>query len=80
MTDAELTPSQDSAVDHPSHYNFGRYEVIDVIADWKLDFDLGSAVKYIARAGRKDSRREIEDLRKAVTVIQHKIKVLEDAQ
>jgi hypothetical protein len=57
------TPVPAEAIDHPSHYTFGRYEVIDVIEDWQLGFHLGNAVKYIARAGRKGDA--LEDLRKA---------------
>ena len=63
-----------SNVDHPKHYNFGAsYEVIDVIEDWQLNFNLGNAVKYIARAGRKDPSKEIEDLSKAVWYVQREI-------
>lgn len=51
------------AVHHPSHYNMGQYEVIDVIEDWKLSFNLGNAVKYIARAEHKNAPQE--DLKKA---------------
>ena len=52
-------------VNHPSHYAEGRrYEPIDVIEDWELDFHLGNAVKYISRAGRKGDARE--DIEKAV--------------
>ena len=36
-------------VDHPSHYNYGNYETIDVIEDWNLDFNCGNAIKYISR-------------------------------
>jgi len=54
-----------SSIDHPSHYNRGKFEVIDVIEDWDLGFHLGNAVKYIARAGSKDPAKEIEDLKKA---------------
>ena len=50
-------------VNHPPHYNTGGIEVIDAIEAWELDFHLGNAVKYIARAGRKGD--ELEDLRKA---------------
>ena len=51
-------------VDHPNHYADGRsYEPIDVIEDWELGFNLGNAVKYISRAGRKDDI--IQDLEKA---------------
>ena len=58
-------------VNHPSHYNKGKYEVIDVIDDWNLDFSLGNAIKYIARCNYKENK--IEDLKKAVWYIQHEI-------
>lgn len=50
-------------VDHPSHYTFGKYEVIDVIEDWKLGYYESNIIKYIARAKHKG--KELEDLRKA---------------
>ena len=54
-------------VDHPAHYGgkWNMYEAIKVIEAWDLDFHLGNTVKYIARAGRKDPMKEVEDLRKA---------------
>ena len=61
-------------INHPAHYNVGKYEVIDVIEDWRLGFCLGNAVKYIARAGRKDPAKTEEDLRKAVWYIERFIK------
>ena len=51
-------------VNHPPHYTFGKIEVIDVLEDWKLDFRLSLAIKYIARAGKKGSAKE--DLEKAM--------------
>ncbi len=45
-------------VNHPPHYTFGRFEVIDVIEDWKLGYHLGNAVKYIARADHKGKQAE----------------------
>lgn len=62
-------------VHHPEHYNFSKYEVKDVIREWDLNFNLGSAVKYIARAGRKDDA--ILDLKKAIEFIGFEIKYLE---
>ena len=53
------------SVSHPSHYNVGSIEVIDAINEWKLDFDLGNVVKYVARAGHKDKSKTVEDLEKA---------------
>ena len=61
------------SVNHPSHYNTGKIEVIEAIDDWNLDFCLGNAVKYIARAGKKDPDKTIEDLEKAKWYIQHEI-------
>ena len=64
------------AVSHPSHYTEGRkYEPRKVIADWGLNFNLGNAVKYISRAGRK--RDKIEDLRKAIQYIEFEIEELD---
>lgn len=60
-----------TTVDHPSHYNNGKIEAIEVIEDWKLNFNLGNAVKYIARAGHKNNRKE--DLEKALWYIKREI-------
>ncbi|MBO7309522.1 MAG: DUF3310 domain-containing protein [Kiritimatiellae bacterium] len=60
-----------SAVDHPSHYNVGKIEVIDAIEAWGLNFSLGNAVKYIARADHKG--KPIEDLQKARWYIEREI-------
>ena len=63
-------------INHPKHYNEGYIEAIDVIEDWQLDFHLGSAVKYICRAGKKDPKKTKEDLEKALWYIQRKIATL----
>lgn len=52
-----------NVIDHPSHYNKGKIEVIDFIEDQQLPFHLGNVVKYIARAGSKGDK--LEDLKKA---------------
>lgn len=64
-----------SNVHHPKHYNVGRFEVIDVIHDWNLGFNLGNTVKYIARAGHKSSSADlvIEDLEKALWYLNDEI-------
>lgn len=62
-----------TAVDHPPHYTFGRFEVIEVIEDWQLNFNLGNALKYLARAGRKDPSKLIEDLQKAEFYLKREI-------
>jgi hypothetical protein len=62
-------------VHHPDHYGGKEnpYEVIKVIRAWNLSFSLGNTVKYIARAGRKDPSKRIEDLHKAMWYLQEEI-------
>lgn len=64
-------------VDHPKHYNHGKFEVIDVIEDWELDFHIGNVVKYVSRAGRKSDDTEIQDLKKALWYLKRRIEILE---
>lgn len=60
-------------VNHPSHYNKGRIEVIDFIEDQQLDFCLGNVIKYVCRHDKKGG---LEDLRKAMFYLDRKIKGL----
>ena len=64
------------AVNHPSHYNTGKIEVIEVIEDQGLNFNRGNAFKYIARAGKKDSANEAQDLEKARWYLAREIELL----
>ena len=65
-------------VNHPKHYNHGKFEVIDVIEDWDLDFHIGNVVKYVSRAGRKNDDTELQDLKKALWYLTRKIEKLEN--
>lgn len=68
--------SNNDVVKKPSHYVAGRkFEPKDVIRDWGLNFNLGNAVKYLARAGRKDDI--VRDLKKAQEYIQFEIDAIE---
>ncbi len=60
-------------VNHPAHYTDGKIEVIDFIEDKALGFHLGNAVKYIARAGKKDPAKRTEDLKKAAWYLNREI-------
>ena len=61
-------------VNHPKYYLKGTgHEVIDVISAWGLNFPLGNAIKYIARAGKKNPDKVIEDLEKAKFYINYEI-------
>lgn len=65
--------NMNDVVNHPAHYTDGKIEVIDFIEDKGLNFHRGNAVKYIARAGKKDPEKEVEDLRKAVWYLNREI-------
>lgn len=63
-------------VNHPKHYT-GHPSGIECIEITRHhDFAIGNAIKYLWRAGLKDSDNEIQDLEKAVWYIQDKIKQL----
>jgi hypothetical protein len=69
-----------STVNHPPHYGGANnpYEAIKVIEAWGLGFHLGNAIKYIARAGRKDPAKAAEDLAKARWYLDRAIQRLHD--
>lgn len=59
---------------NPDHYKGGRkYEPIEVIEDWGLNYRLGNALKYISRNGRKPGEDEREGLRKAIWYLEREI-------
>ena len=60
---------------NPEHYNRLNPQPKDVIRAWGLNFNLGSAVKYISRAGHKDDI--VQDLKKAQEFIQFEIDAIE---
>lgn len=60
---------------NPNYYRNG-IEVIDFIEAYGLNFHRGNAVKYIARAGKKNPDREAEDLQKAVWYLNREIERL----
>ena len=68
------------AVNGPAYYGGidNPYEVIKVCEAWGLDKDayLFNVAKYIARAGKKDPAKELEDLKKASFYLERRIKLL----
>ena len=65
-------------VNHPKHYcdHPSGIECIEITRHH--DFAIGNAIKYLWRAGLKDSDNEIQDLKKAVWYIRDKIAQLEN--
>lgn len=53
-------------INHPPHYlTEAGIEAIEVMEQYGLGLHLGSAMKYLLRAGRKDGSDVADDLRKA---------------
>ena len=55
----------------PTYYQRGSSDVWDFIRDQGLNFHLGNAIKYICRAGYKDSK--IQDLEKAIHYLENEL-------
>jgi hypothetical protein len=68
-----------NTVNHPSHYASSRIEVIEAIEAWELGMHLGNAVKYVARAGKKDPAKLTEDLEKAIWYLKRFIELQSEA-
>lgn len=59
---------------NPHHYRGDRrFEPIEVIEDWQLNYRLGNALKYISRNGRKPGENPIEGLKKAIWYLEREI-------
>jgi len=56
-------------VNSPQHYKGKSFEVIDIINDYGLNFELGNAIKYILRADKKGNKKQ--DLEKALWYINY---------
>jgi hypothetical protein len=76
LLDGTVAAVVEDMVNHPAHYNTGSIEVIDFIEDQGLEYHEASALKYIARAGKKSPDTRIQDLEKAVWYLNRKLVLL----
>jgi hypothetical protein len=69
-------------VNHPSHYNRGKYEVNEVLKDWfkagMLDWNTCCAIKYLARCNFKNNK--LKDLKKSAWYIADLIADIEEEE
>lgn len=56
---------------NPEYYKSNGLEAIDIIEAYDLQFNLGNALKYILRAGKKSSKEV--DLNKAIWYLQREV-------
>ena len=68
-----------NAVEHPPHYNNhpSGVECIEVVRH--MTFNVGNVIKYLWRAGLKDSEPSLQDLKKARFYLDDEIQSLENA-
>lgn len=74
----ELVSNEDQdVVNHPKHYTSDPSGVECIQVTRHRNFNIGNALKYLWRAGLKDSNPQTQDLRKAIWYIEDEIKRLE---
>lgn len=87
ITEKELDfkPKAD-VVNHPSHYNSGKFETIEMIEEVTKNYEdgyvahcVGTAIKYISRAPFKHATPN-EDLKKAAKYLEFATKYLSDKE
>lgn len=72
-------PEVSDPVNSPEHYKTGGLEAIDVVEAFFADNYLrGNVFKYIARAGKKDPNKKVEDLQKAAWYLNREIEALKE--
>ena len=74
---AALALQVSDAVNHPKHYTSDPSGVECIQITRHRNFNIGNAIKYLWRAGIKDDKKQIEDLRKAIWYINDEIMRLE---
>ena len=66
----EVKNADNGLMIRPEYYNTDTpYEPRTVIKAWGLDWNLGTALKYIERRGNKQGETTLKDLKKALTYI-----------
>lgn len=79
-----LRNKKEEMVQHPSHYGGADnpYEAIKVIEAWGADFNIGTTLRYLCRAGKKtiggnSEEMRLEDLKKARWYLDREIQNIE---
>lgn len=60
----------------PDYYKYRGGDVFDMAKHFELDYPLGSALKYLLRAGHKDPAKKVEDLQKCIECIKRHIELV----
>ena len=81
---SHYVPKNKEMVNHPLHYGGADnpYEAIKVIEAWEADFNIGTALRYLCRCGKKTiggsaEEMRLEDLKKARWYLDREIQNIE---
>lgn len=81
IDDGRQNINRHDPVNHPKHYTSHPSGVECIEITRHMSFSLGNVVKYVWRAGLKDTEitdKELEDLKKAMWYLQDAIAVIEE--
>jgi hypothetical protein len=63
-----------NAID-PEYYKSDMGDIFDIAHAYGLSYPIGTAVKYLCRAGKKNPATKVEDWRKAIRSIERAIEL-----
>lgn len=63
-----------------SHYQGYGIEPIDYINSHNFNFNLGNAIKYISRCGKKEGESTVNDLKKAIDYLNFEIERISNVE
>jgi len=72
----DIIAAKNDNICHPAHYNYHPSGIECIEVARHMNFNVGNAVKYLWRHGKKDPKKTIEDLKKAMWYIEDEIKRL----
>lgn len=78
-----LTPQHHDEIEKPAHYNYGKYETIDVIVDTLGEYEAinychGNVLKYSIRMWHKGN--PLKDIKKAIWYANKMVELLENTK
>ena len=78
----EIPPLEFCRTQRPkvSHYQGDGIEPIDYINSHNFNFNLGNAIKYISRCGKKEGESIVKDLKKAIDYLNFEIERISNVE
>lgn len=65
--------TSDDPINQPEHYTDGGIDTRDFINAKQLNYNVGNAVKYLSRAGKKTGVDYVQDIEKAKSFLEYEL-------